>query len=135
MTTTTTTLDQATEIIGTYREGVRFIEVDEDNNAYYEVKGSGNWANPIYKIDLDRMENFNRVRFESKTVFIQVDDDDDENPRYLVQISTRTFDENLEALDYDYKVLKTYKRESSAMKFGKKFAEDEKASFDGLVFD
>lgn len=131
----TTTLEQATEILGTYREGVRFIKVDEDNNAYYEVKGNGNWANPIYKIDLDRMENFNRVRFESKTVFIQVDDDDEDNLRYLVQISTRTFNEKLELLDYDYKVLKTYKRESTAMNFGKKVAGDETASFDGLVFD
>lgn len=101
---------------------------DVENVTYFEVESKNSYGNPVYSIELEDMAYFIEFKKESITV-----DTLDDLGEYDVTLNVSTYDKNFKMKDFDSKVLKTYKRKSSAMKFGESLASENNYGFSGFV--
>ena len=69
---------------------------------------------------------------EFKEVSVTVDELD-ESGEYDITLNVSTYDKDLKVKDFEYEIIKSYKRKGSAMKFAEQLALDNNYGFSGFV--
>ena len=101
---------------------------DAEEITYFELQSTNGWGNQVLGIKLEDMPYWTEFKEVSVTV-----DELDESGEYDITLNVSTYDKDLKLKDFEYDIIKSYKRKGSAMKFAEQLALDNNYGFSGFV--
>ena len=100
--------------------GIQFMTF-KDGIAVYEGFGKGNDEYVNYTVDVEEAIENEEIIIKRVNILVEVYEEDGEID---VTINTWTWDNNMEEIDFQDEIVKTYKRKHAAVKRAKKLAQE-----------